>query len=85
MIKSKKRVETTYTLEFNEEYAEQLRLWLKWAFVVWQQCQYHPALIGEIFHGAEGTERAPKTFELNHDKALVILNRLDRPNEVEEV
>lgn len=86
MIKSKKRVETTYTLEFNEEYAEQIRLWLKWAFVVWQQCNYHPALVEQIFNAPdEGTDRAPKISQLSHDKLLVFLNRLDRPNEEEIV
>ncbi len=84
-MKIKKRVETTYTIECNEEYAQNLRKWLVWAFVVWQQCQYHPALVDEIFHGAEGTERAPQISELSHDKLLVLLNRLDRPNEIEEI
>lgn len=84
MLKVKKRVETTYTVEMNQEYADQLNKWLLWAFVVWQQIQYHPELQDEIFHGLEGSNKAPHTNELSHDAAIVIRQSFQRA-EVEEV
>lgn len=84
MIKAKKQVQTTWTIEMDGETAEQLEKWLLWAFVVWQQIQYHPQLQDEIFHGLEGTEKAPPTRELNHDTAILIRLALKKPD-VEEV
>ena len=84
VIKAKKLVQTTITLEMDKEVAEQLDKWLLWAFVVWQQIQYHPMLQDEIFHSTEGTDKAPPTKELNHDKAILIRLALMRA-EVEEI
>lgn len=84
MLKVKKVVNTTYTIEMNQKYADQLDKWLLWAFVVWQQIQYHPQLQDEIFHGLEGTDRAPDTNELSHDSCIVIRQSLQRAD-VEEI
>lgn len=84
MIKARKRVETVVSLDMDRKSAEQLDKWLLWAFVVWQQIQYHPVLQGEIFHGQEGSDLAPPTTELNHDTNLLLRLRLKSP-EFEEI
>jgi hypothetical protein len=84
VIKAKKKVSTVYSLEMDQATIDQLDLWLLWAFVVWQQCNYHPQLLDEIFHGGEGTDKAPSMNQLSHDKNLIIRLALKKP-EVEEV
>lgn len=84
MIKARKRVETVISLDMDAKTAKQLDDWLLWAVVVWQQIQYHPMLQDEIFHDAEGTNKAPATKQLSHDMLILFRMRMLRA-EVEEI
>lgn len=83
-IEIEKQEVITYALKMDQEYKKSLEDWLRWAFVVWQQIQYHPQLQDEIFHGAEGSDKAPFTGNLNHDKLLLIVMSLKRADKQTE-
>lgn len=71
MIKAKKKIETTVTLEMDAEHTTQLDMWLVWAMAVWQQIQKYPMLQDEIFNNLQMGD-IPATEDLNYDRNVTI-------------
>lgn len=71
MIKAKKNVQTTVSLEMDEQHADQLDKWLVWAGMVWTECHKYPALKDEIFHDVI-SPYAPAFEDLDPDRNVTI-------------